>query len=112
MTTNNTPKHTPGPWVAVKMEGFGTVSYDVRAESDDSPFGTYKPFYDGEAEYGQANAHLIAAAPDLLKECEEALARLETYILAEGVPREELPQQRRLMGLYSGIAKAKGQANG
>lgn len=60
-------KGTPGPWVASKTDrSIGPVSRD-----DDQSYGMILPVawveFDGNDAYQQANANLIAAAPDLLE---------------------------------------------
>lgn len=65
-------KGTPGPWVASTTErSIGPVSRD-----DDQSYGMILPVawveFDGDQRYQQANAKLIAAAPELL----EALIKL------------------------------------
>lgn len=66
-------KHTPGPWRVTEGRridsgrGYSTAIADVWAHgegADDAPST-------GEAE---ANARLLAAAPDLLEACKEAVA--------------------------------------
>ena len=58
-------KHTPGPW-AIEQDGPWTLvrGYDVELQSEDYP----GPLVCTPADNGstQANARLIAAAPDLL----------------------------------------------
>lgn len=65
-------KHTPGPWYVVdetriEQKVFGMIS-NVRGE--------VSPHYATEA---NANARLIAAAPELLEACEKALYDLQRY---------------------------------
>ncbi|EIN1803827.1 hypothetical protein LOH90_004331 [Salmonella enterica] len=60
-------KGTPGPWVASTTDrSIGPVSRD-----DDQSYGMIFPIawveFDGNQEYQQANANLIAAAPELLE---------------------------------------------
>lgn len=60
-------KGMPGPWVASKTDrSIGPVSRD-----DDQSYGMILPVawveFDGNDAYQQANANLIAAAPDLLE---------------------------------------------
>jgi len=61
-------KHTPGPWEAWVKDGWhvsdGTDRIADLAEFDDQCFG-----YDGAIELEEANARLIAAAPELLEAC-------------------------------------------
>lgn len=86
-----TTKHTPGPWVIGKHDhdvvmvdtASGTAICDVYGDSDDRP----------------ANAHLIAAAPDLL-EALETLYRAVCIADADLRPGEQLAREA--------IAKAKG----
>lgn len=59
-------KGTPGPWMASKTDrSIGPVSRD-----DDQTYGMILPVawveFDFDGELQQANANLIAAAPDLL----------------------------------------------
>lgn len=60
----NKPKHTPGPWVATKFMGTygGPDTWGVRLSNDT-----------GITPMLEANARLIAAAPELLEACREAL---------------------------------------
>lgn len=60
--------HTPGPWHVAK----GGLGREIRA--DDGPF--IASVYDHTFTYGErnANAHLIAAAPELLDAARAALA--------------------------------------
>lgn len=68
--------HTPGPWKAKRVDSFHpyheivTVDYDVQVarvyETPDS--------MDSIDPQGKANARLIAAAPDLLAACRDALS--------------------------------------
>lgn len=60
-------KGMPGPWVASKIDrSIGPISRD-----DDQSYGMILPVawveFDGNDAYQQANANLIAAAPDLLE---------------------------------------------
>lgn len=110
-------EHTPGPWktsmlcdsveaVLIKKTPRGQLSrvYGYAA----SP-GTICLLEDGEninytdADEKAANAHLIAAAPDLLAACKKALAYFD--VVAARSPIElEIEEQ-----LAAAIAKAKGE---
>lgn len=75
-------KGMPGPWVASKTDrSIGPVSRD-----DDQSYGMILPVawveFDGNDAYQQANANLIAAAPDLL----EALQAAMDYI--DAIPKD------------------------
>lgn len=83
-------KHTPGPWAAKRV---GLQQWWINAPFGDPTIGHNS--WDGLAEvYGsddwpesgrkvaEANARLIAAAPDLLAACEQALVELEDSLPA------------------------------
>ena len=101
-------KHTPGPWTYHKMEEW------TRAEdSGKISIIAHGPIaYTGDNGNGpgnaEANAALIAAAPDLLA----ALSELASYCadaLDAAVLSEEEMAENGLMGLaYAAIAKAEG----
>ena len=90
-------KHTPGPWVwdshyddlrplwySEMSQGCGYLSWDNDETRD-------------------ANAHLIAAAPDLLE------ALIELLQVQDGVPMTGIDATRRSDLARAAIAKAKGQ---
>jgi hypothetical protein len=87
-------QHTPGPWVIHRPNDSERI--DINAEGS---------FYIAEVIGGmtaqEANAHLIAAAPDLLEALEEL----------EALGSLELPQRRdaALLKAKAAIAKAKGE---
>lgn len=77
--TSEKMTHTPGPWYVVKMPGWnGTVigrrpQADAERTAGDAPIAC---LVQGQAHWQskypvEANARLIAAAPDLLKALEE-----------------------------------------
>lgn len=100
MTTN----HTPGPWARDTGSGFGC---DVRAENGRKVAATWginngdpnRPAYRAECD---ANARLIAAAPDLLTQAEKHLAWLSKLTDWAGADDPDLD------GLRAAIAKAQG----
>lgn len=70
---------TPGPWVATKR--YGNTTTEVYAEPDATSVALVKTHFERVREkgihveylptpHGEANARLIAAAPDLLAACE------------------------------------------
>jgi hypothetical protein len=81
-------KHTPGPW---RVEIIGTFGYTV--------VGPAK-------EQSEANAHLIAAAPELLEACRRALIVLDMFVSSD---RGEQEGSTRDI-IVSAIAKAEGTA--
>jgi hypothetical protein len=76
-TAEKQTKHTPGPWRVI-CDGQTPLRYQD---------GTLLKVSGDDAEYNfascQANARLIAAAPDLLSACQIACCRLEGGTLAE-----------------------------
>ena len=98
-----TKKHSPGPWYVGSGTYEGRNIYSTASVTDGEGF-TYQPVVataeDNEVACWDANARLIAAAPDLL----EALgALLERYALAIGNEGIECYQAR------AAIAKATGE---
>ena len=97
-------EHTPGPWDVVHGVDYGEIG--IRADGimlitvhggvDDSIHKNCKP-----SEESKANAHLIAAAPDLLEWAEETLERYGP-----------LPEpSRNTKRLIATVAKARGNTN-
>ena len=88
------PKHTPGPWLAKRAEGGGYFEWYVGRDGENRSIAediadpvTRDP--------SEANAHLIAAAPDLL----EALKAATSFPLSDSwVP-----------AALAAIAKAEGR---
>jgi hypothetical protein len=87
----NKPLHTPGPWQVSPYGNITSKSLTV-AKVEQMP-GNY------ESEK-QANARLIAAAPDLLAICDEIA----------NDPKCDLVNSERRIRLYSALRKAKGEA--
>ena len=84
--------HTPGPWVNDGLNGSERI--DINAES-----GFYIAEVIGSMTAQEANAHLIAAAPDLLEALETLVKQAEGH---------------KAVGAYwdearAAIAKAKGE---
>lgn len=62
-------KHTPGPWIIVDTQRGDAI---VNALIDESGAAMYGPIVDGGIDT-EANARLIAAAPELLAACEAVI---------------------------------------
>lgn len=94
-------KHTPGPWrFEPATEYYGaTIHFNVARGG----IQLHKDMPNGDA-----NARLIAAAPDLLKWCERILLSHETQGAATN--GEAVLCHAFVMGLKDVIAKAKGEA--
>ena len=72
------PKWTPGQWRATTRQG----SWDwVVYTKDDPNIEICQMFHDGtdENEIGEANAHLVAAAPELYEALDRAREKLQTF---------------------------------
>lgn len=62
-------KHTPGPWIAEMVEnGEGTLVYGRIKEKGSRHSLAFAGVYEGHN--AEANARLIAAAPELLEACQ------------------------------------------
>ena len=100
-------KHTPGPWHRDARSGPGC---DVRAASGrkvalcwglaSNNASNYRPGYRAECD---ANAHLIAAAPDLLEALKDCVAVMDRELAGLKVIQPELSAAR------AAIAKATGE---
>jgi len=77
-------KHTPGPW---RVIGLGSAIYQVEEHTETASFSSF-------SEHSEANARLIAAAPDLL------------LALAQMMDGYKLPSVRKQA--RAAIAKATG----
>jgi len=97
---SNETQYTPGPWNVKRTNGnmkgwrvddsIGGVDITGEIRANDG----------GYSDEAKANARLIAAAPDLLDACKDALATLNQH---EGIPSETSDR------LASAIAKAEGR---
>jgi len=99
-------KYTPGPWTFSRWDEFGDARFYV-SQAEGAP---YTPDYSDVATLiaetvssertiiQEANAHLIAAAPELL----DALRRAESVIRSLDYPVD--------VSITSAIAKAEGAA--
>ena len=94
-------KHTPGPW---EIKGSYIMAGKVCTASPHGPVGTY----DDVNEEHQANARLIAAAPDLL-----ATLKHESSILIESIRiTSSISERIWLEGIHSRMQKAIAKATG
>lgn len=105
MNTINTAQHTPGPWfVHNHSRPFaiyaGPKGHDDSVARPDAILGhVFKSHVNGHQGQQIANAHLIAAAPELLDALELALHSLECGLDSPCIPV-----------VRAAIAKAKGNA--
>jgi len=97
----NTMKHTPAPWIA---DNGDSELWGIFQKQDCNGIA-YLCEPNGELlreNEAEANAHLIAAAPELLEACKQALRTLE----ARGV---DIYSDPRYLLVKQAIAKAEGQ---
>jgi hypothetical protein len=97
--------HTPGPWVVWSPNEFGNPS--IGRESGPSLAIVFRSNHEAELE---ANARLIAAAPDLLaalEHAEYALTRWAMYGHSDRPP-EQYRADEWARDARAAIAKAKG----
>lgn len=103
-------KHTPGPW-RVDAGFYG----DVRAEAGDVAVSVYRDMNTVEIggqltlapvsrEEAQANARLIAAAPELLELALELKAELELIAMEEGAEPYNNPRLNEVLAKATGAA--------
>jgi hypothetical protein len=93
-------QHTPGPWVV--HHDADCKEIEITAED-----GRIIAFMFGNQPQDIADAHLIAAAPDLLDAAEAALARVNYLAIVIGKKDVFLALQNKLR---AAIAKARGEA--
>jgi hypothetical protein len=103
-------QHTPGPWFITQHQA--EINHIAIYYEDDSLRSKIADLYDGNLceEHGtiEANASLIAAAPDLL----EALERIMDYAVDGANIRDvNIFEQPQFVNAYAAIAKAKGGAS-
>lgn len=115
-------KHTPGPWHLEKAIGTGNIDcgWHVEPECIDFKYcGMVASLSDAEHIGGitkderDANAHLIAAAPDLLAEAEKACDTFEELAVTLRLLGKPLLAEACRIAEQSGravIAKATGES--
>lgn len=83
--------HTPGPWKAERHDGAGNIIIDTDTPVDRGRLGIASVRRASNADHEvEANARLIAAAPDLLAACEAAIVEFKAQgqALGEYTPPE------------------------
>jgi hypothetical protein len=75
------PKHTPGPWAITEKRLTNGATLNVWSPPDQDGYRYVVARVDAGVEPGEgdANAHLIAAAPDLLAALKSAVAEIEAW---------------------------------
>lgn len=104
--------HTPGPWGGVTDE-FGLCKRAIAYPEGDDRDHDLCVVQCGDPDELEANARLIAAAPDLLAACEEALEFAEDQEdVVDGDYGEQKPNRAMQLAsmLRAAIAKAERQS--
>lgn len=102
-----TVKHTPGPWAASGDTVKGPAG-NIVAECCGYSVKATDPSH--RAQGGrEANAHLIAAAPELLAAL-EALESEIRYLNETALEHPSMPPRRIMLAARAAIAKARGEA--
>lgn len=106
-------KFTPEPWYLTESETWGTKSFLVQA----GPFHSIAEVRNGaeDEEYGgdermTANAHLIAAAPELFSALEKLMEDFKKTIATEYNWTQQNEQEETWLLCKKAIAKAKGES--
>lgn len=76
-------KHTPGPWVCQTQANGSSIRHPV-VLSDDGAVAMVQ--WCESAQKTNANASLIAAAPEMLESLQEVLPMLEQLLMIRGEP--------------------------
>ena len=98
-------KWTPGPWVAKSVVENGEwMGVAVQADSDVEIL-----WFENDPEPDDANAHLIAAAPDLYEALEQARDTILELINARNSEAEGSDEDW-VGGINAALAKARGEA--
>lgn len=100
-------KHTPGPWETCDPEDYGDYDGNCRVILGDDLRVAVVLGVDGENE---ANAHLIAAAPDLLEALHECAEYFDRFADAEFT--QDGPNPNREMTLLQSVTRAIDKAEG
>jgi hypothetical protein len=101
-----TQKHTPAPWKVV--DNSDTKNGQIRVENYEGVIACCGKQTEimPTLENMQANAHLIAAAPDLLEACKSILASFHESVKTD----ENISEFPELQKVALAIAKAEGRA--
>lgn len=75
-TENNQPKHTPGPWEYGKLNNYEYFDVEHKGTRICSLF-THMDGDTEEQEEAEANAQLIASAPDMLEALQKCVKAME-----------------------------------
>ena len=111
-------EHTPGPWIVDKTKAFGP--YNIITANRDWPqrkcivcsFNAASGLWDRDRPRVEADANLIAAAPDLLAACEYAAKKtgeMKEHYYLSGTLADDLDAVTNT--LEAAVAKARGEGS-
>ena len=106
--TTKTTEHTPGPWEARRQLADGYLikkeGWEIRTDAYDVATWIER----GAPIRREGDAHLIAAAPDLLEACKNAMAEIAIMDVSS-LPRYDQDRYlKAIQTLSAAIAKARG----
>ena len=103
-------KHTPGPWEIDRFSFRGELPYLIATKFD--VICLFQQHNRIRVEDVEANAHLIAAAPDLLAACEKAKQFITNGVELGYIrlPDKPDPALDTLPQICAAIAKAEGSS--
>ena len=93
--------HTPGPWIVE----------DDTIQSSEYIIGELPTIGDGAAPHTEANAHLIAAAPEMLERLQGLCKQVET-IMHQIHGLDHTDTHEALVKAYNAITRATGRERG
>ena len=98
-------QHTPGPWVVTDApDAYGNAVFSVMTVDE------YSYIYRGLASaYGEANANLIAAAPDMLEALEGISVQLAAMDWENSANWNATCRENAFLLIDNAITKAKGE---
>lgn len=107
---STTPMHTPGPWFIRDMHP-ERCTLNIGTRSDDPYDGEVAVIYRALSPHSEADARLIAAAPELLEALKQSRHELSCLNLeADGAQKLNSPATRVLDQINAAIAKAEGRS--
>lgn len=112
MKTQQVVRHTPGPWKAAQAANGEWHVFDPRAQGAQGSM-IARGISSGAPHLGEgpacveANAHLIAAAPELLVAGKRALEILDGIIMGD-IPAKEKSMLRAAIAKAEGVPHARG----
>lgn len=108
-------QHTPGPWMwdsdPVKGDQFGRVRYRVVARGETITNMHYSS-YEGGPTNAEANARLIAAAPELLEALQKSIALADSNRDAALALGREVIRPPEMQAVYERCVAAVAKATG